>query len=388
VAVRRRAAAKRFVASQQDWHTSAYTAILTFTRMQTRFGSSTLEHPSGIAPRSGPAPLVLPAQPEPAPVLIFDACQVGVVLRAVLFVEAVVAIGVMFGATHPLDWISRLALITGAALPATLAWLIAACALKKQLQKMSITGQWLGGISLGVLAGLYGCGVLAFIGFTQEPPWLASAAAGAAFAAALVAALVARAKGRAPASANARLAELQSRIRPHFLFNTLNSAIALVRAEPARAEAVLEDLAELFRSALVDRGDAVSLEQEIDLAKRYIDIEQVRFGPRLRVQWVIDPAARLAKVPPLLLQPLVENAVKHGVEPSTQGADIKVSTEKRGSTVVVKVTNTVPAGHGSAGHGVALRNVQDRLKLLHDVQTAFRATMVDGIYQVRIEVPA
>jgi two-component system, LytTR family, sensor histidine kinase AlgZ len=355
--------------------------------MQTRFGSSTLEHPSQAPARSGPVPLALPVPIEPAPVLVFDACQVGVVLRAVLFVEAIVAIGVMFGAATPLDWISRLALITGAALPATLAWLIAACALKKQLQKMSIAGQWLGGVSLGVLAGLYGCGVLAFIGFTQDAPWLASAATGAAFAAALVAALVARAKGRAPASANARLAELQSRIRPHFLFNTLNSAIALVRAEPARAEAVLEDLAELFRSALVDRGDAVSLEQEIDLAKRYIDIEQVRFGPRLRVLWVLDPAARLAKVPPLLLQPLVENAVKHGVEPSTQGADIKVSTEKRGSTVVVKVTNTVPAGHGSAGQGVALRNVQDRLKLLHDVQTAFRATMVNGIYQVRIEVP-
>jgi two-component system, LytTR family, sensor histidine kinase AlgZ len=361
--------------------------ILTFRRMQTRFGSSTLDALSPTLPRAG---VVLPGlQPEPQPqaVLIFDACQVGVVLRAVLFVEAVLAIGVMFGANGPMDWVSRLALITGAGLPATLAWLVAACGLKKPLQKLPVAGQWLAGVALGMLAGLYGCGVLAFIGFTQDAPWLASAAAGAALAAALVAALVARARGRAPASANARLAELQSRIRPHFLFNTLNSAIALVRAEPARAEAVLEDLAELFRSALVDRGDAVSLEQEIDLAKRYIDIEQVRFGQRLRVQWVIDPAASLAKVPPLLLQPLVENAVKHGVEPSAQGADIKVSTEKRGSTVVVKVTNTVPAGHGSAGHGVALRNVQDRLRLLHDVQTAFRATMVDGIYQVRIEVP-
>ncbi len=355
--------------------------------MQTRFGSSKLEPPSHTRSRAGLLPLELPAAVEPEPVLIFDACQISVVLRAVLFVQAVVAIGVMFGANSPLDWISRLGLITGAALPATLAWLVAACAFKKQLQKMHTTAQWLGGMTLGVLAGLSGCGVLVFIGFTQDAPWTASAAAGAAFAAALVAALVARAKGRAPASANARLAELQSRIRPHFLFNTLNSAIALVRAEPARAEAVLEDLAELFRSALVDRGDAVTLEQEIDLAKRYIDIEQVRFGQRLRVQWAIDPAARLAKVPPLLLQPLVENAVKHGVEPSAQGADIKVSTQRRGSAVVVKVTNTVPAGHGSAGHGVALCNVQDRLKLLHDVQTAFRATMVDGIYQVRIEVP-
>jgi two-component system, LytTR family, sensor histidine kinase AlgZ len=102
---------------------------------------------------------------------------------------------------------------------------------------------------------------------------------------------------------------------------------------------------------------------------------------------VVDEAANQALVPPLLLQPLVENAVKHGVEPSADGANIKISTQRRGSTVVVKVTNTVPAGHGQQGHGVALRNVEDRLKLLHDLQTAFRATMVDGVYQVRIEVP-
>jgi two-component system, LytTR family, sensor histidine kinase AlgZ len=357
--------------------------------MQTRFGTSHFDSVACVA--SPEQQLVLPLSELPAiapPVLIFDACQVGVVLRTVLFVQGVLGVGVMFGAATPLDWLVRLALITGAALPATLVWLIAACALKKPLQRLTRAGQWVAGVALGVLAGLYGCGLMWFMGFAPDAPWLASAAAGALFAAAMVAALVARAAGRAPASANARLAELQSRIRPHFLFNTLNSAIALVRAEPARAEAVLEDLSELFRSALVDRGDAVSLEQEITLAQRYLDIEHVRFGDRLRVQWVIDEAANAALVPPLVLQPLVENAVKHGVEPSIKGADIKISTQKRGSTVVVKVTNTVPAGHGAGGHGVALRNVHERLRLLHDVEGTFRATMVDGIYQVRIEVPA
>jgi two-component system, LytTR family, sensor histidine kinase AlgZ len=248
--------------------------------MQTRFGTSTFDPLPATASRlEQTTPFAQPV-PVAAPVLVFDACQVGVVLRAVLFVELVLAVGVMFGVNSTADWLARLALITGAALPATLVWLITACALKKQLQRLPKAGQWMGGITLGVLAGLYGCGMLAFIGFTQDAPWLASAATGALFASGLVAALVWRAAGRAPASANARLAELQSRIRPHFLFNTLNSAIALVRAEPARAEAVLEDLAELFRSALIDRGDAVTLEQEIDLAKRYMDIEQVGDRPR------------------------------------------------------------------------------------------------------------
>jgi len=93
-------------------------------------------------------------------------------------------------------------------------------------------------------------------------------------------------------------------------------------------------------------------------------------------------------LPPLLLQPLVENAVKHGVEPSATGAKIRISTQRRGSSVVIKVTNTVPAGPGERGNGVALDNVRDRLKLLHDVQGQFQCGLKAGVFQVRIEVPA
>jgi two-component system sensor histidine kinase AlgZ len=191
-----------------------------------------------------------------------------------------------------------------------------------------------------------------------------------------------------PADTAARLSELQARIRPHFLFNTLNSAIALVREDPARAETILEDLSDLFRHALMDPGQAVTLAEEVDLARRYLDIEQVRFGERLQVEWALDELAGGARLPALLLQPLVENAVKHGVEPSPSGAQVKVSTQRRGATVVIKVTNTVPAGQGRRGHGVAQANVRDRLRLLHDVQGQFQTVLKDGIYQVRIEVPA
>ena len=108
---------------------------------------------------------------------------------------------------------------------------------------------------------------------------------------------------------------------------------------------------------------------------------------RLRVEWKIDESAGAATLPPLLLQPLVENAVKHGVEPSDTGAEIRISTERRSRMAVIKVTNTVPAGRGARGHGVALDNVRDRLSLLHDLQGTFRTVLVDGVYQVRIEVP-
>ena len=331
--------------------------------------------------------------PEPPtsgllPVLVFDACHVGVVLRAVLFVEAVVGVGAMFGASTFIDWLTRLSLITGGALPGTLVWLIAACSLKKGLARLNSNVQQVAGVALGAVAGAYGCWVLSMVGLLESAPWLACAFSGALLSAVLVAALVWRAKGKTPAATAARLSELQARIRPHFLFNTLNSAIALVRAEPAKAEALLEDLSDLFRQALAEPGESVTLADEITLAQRYLAIEQVRFGERIQVEWALDPLASKAKLPPLLLQPLVENAVKHGVEPSADGAHIRISTQRRGSTVVIKVTNTVPAGQGERGNGVALNNVRDRLNLLHDVQGQFQCGLKEGVFQVRIEVPA
>lgn len=321
-------------------------------------------------------------------VLLYDACQVGVALRAVLFVEAVVAVGAMYGTSTALDWIVRLALLTGSALPATVFWLVLACLFKRPLGRLPRPAQYAAGVLLGALAGLYGCGMLLLAGLLSPAPWLASAASGALLAGVLVAVLALRARGRMPADTAARLSELQSRIRPHFLFNTLNSAIALVRAEPAKAEALLEDLSDLFRHALVDQGESVTLGDEIALARRYLDIEQVRFGERLQLEWALDPLADGARLPPLLLQPLLENAVRHGVEPSPTGAQIRISTQRRGSTVVIKVTNTVPSGPGPHGYGVALDNVRDRLRLLHDVQCSFQTVHKDGIYQVRMEVPA
>ena len=321
--------------------------------------------------------------------LVFDACRVGVVLRAVLFVEAVVAVAAMFGATDVLQWLTRLSLVTGAALPATLVWLLVACSLKKLLARLRPAFQQGAGVLLGALAGLYGCGVLWFMGLLDMAPWWASAFSGALLSAALVAALVLRAKGKTPAATTARLAELQARIRPHFLFNTLNSAIALVRAEPRQAERLLEDLSDLFRYALKEQAQSVTLSDEIALAQRYLAIEQVRFGERIQVEWALDEQAGGARLPPLLLQPLVENAVKHGVEPSASGARIRVSTQRRGDMVVLKVSNTVAptAGISSAGHGLALDNVRERLSLLHDVQGRFQCGLKDGVFQVRIEVP-
>ena len=328
------------------------------------------------------------AEPAAAsPVLVFDACQTGVVLRAVLFVEVAVSVALMFGSQSLLEWLTRMSLVTGGAMPAVLSWLLVACLCKRVLARLRPELQYLLAALLGGLAALYGCGLLALTGLLPSPPWLASACSGLLLSSVLIAALVLRAKGRTPANTAARLTELQSRIRPHFLFNTLNSAIALVRAEPAKAEMLLEDLSDLFRHALMDQGESVTLADEIALARRYLAIEQVRFGERLQIEWSLDPKADGARLPPLLLQPLVENAVRHGVEPSASGALLRISTQRRGKTVVIKVSNTVPAGPGPAGAGEALRNVRERLALLHDLQGQFRSGQKDGVFQVRMEVP-
>jgi two-component system sensor histidine kinase AlgZ len=193
-----------------------------------------------------------------------------------------------------------------------------------------------------------------------------------------------------PSDARARLAELQSRIRPHFLFNTLNTAVSLVRTDPARAEGVLEDLADLFRVALIDTGGAsgaVTLGSELDLARRYLAIESLRFGDRLRLEWQLDPAADAARLPPLVLQPLLENAVRHGVEPAEAGGMVRVRTRVRLGRAEITIDNSVGTAASRPGHGLALANVRERLRLLHDLDAQFDVYQGDGRYRVRLVVP-
>ena len=240
-----------------------------------------------LAHAAGARPIAEMPEHLRARVQVFDTCQVGTVLRAVLFVQAIVVVAALFGAHSFVAWITQMAIYTGAALPAVLAWLLTVCGLKRQLGLLPMAGQWSAAIGFGALSGLYGCALLVWMG----------------------------------------------------------------------------------------------------LAEHYLAIEQVRFGERLRVEWSVDETASKAKLPPLILQPLVENAVKHGVEPSASGAVVRISTQRRGGVVVIKVTNTVPAGSGRRGNGLALDNVRQRLTLLHDVQGRFQSALVNGVFQVRLEIP-
>jgi len=263
------------------------------------------------------------------------------------------------------------------------------CAARRMLGRWREPWQWLALMGLGAATASLGWQLLELA--NDEPTALfrliSVAVAGASVAAMLLAWLKLREHSQRPADAMAQLVELQARIRPHFLFNTLNTAMALVRVDPQQAEGVLEDLSELFRVALADAGAAVSLDEEVALARRYLAIEQIRFGERLRVRWNIDASVGNARVPPLLLQPLVENAVRHGVEPNEEGGEVEVSTVRRGDEVEIRVVNTVGLPARTAGHGLALRNVRQRLRLMHDVAARFEVTPQPGSFSVRLVVP-
>ena len=334
---------------------------------------------------------------------VFDVCHVGVVLRVVLGVQVVVGLGVAFASTGVTDALDRWAQSAMVSLPASLLWLVVACGARKVLGRATEWGQWLGAVGLGaVVGGLAHCqarwleqwvtGQPLGLDWRFVPPIMA----GAALAGVTLVWLKQRAHSQLPAHAAARLAELQARIRPHFLFNTLNTAIALVQIDPQRAESVLEDLAELFRQALSSPSLRSTLADEVELARRYLSIEQLRFGERVTVRWELDEAVSGAEVPALILQPLVENAVRHGIEANPLGGWIVVRTRVQAGQAVLTVSNSVPAqgpSAATAGHGIALRNVRQRLKLMHDVEADFEAGLHKGegaqppIYVVRIAVP-
>jgi len=208
-------------------------------------------------------------------------------------------------------------------------------------------------------------------------------------AAAVLAYLRLHTKAYSPALAEARLQALQARIRPHFLFNSLNAVLALIRRDPRRAERTLEDLADLFRALMSDGRSLVRLADEINLIERYAAIEQLRLGERLRLSWDLDHAPMDAMLPALVLQPLLENAVYHGVEPGTGIGDVLVRIERRGDQVLMRIENPwlEPAAGARAGNHMALDNIRERLMLFFDDEARLETSIEGARYRVNIEIP-
>ena len=189
-------------------------------------------------------------------------------------------------------------------------------------------------------------------------------------------------------SAQARVHALQARIRPHFLFNSMNTIAALTRSNPQVAEQAVQDLADLFRATLSDQRGQITLDEEIEIARTYERIEKLRMGERLRVEWKLDPVPKSAIVPSLMIQPLLENAIYHGVEPRPEGGTICVNGEFSNGLVTIVVRNPVPdSAVPREGNRVALANIRERLTLVYDERATIKAGRFDNEYIVTLRFP-
>jgi len=189
--------------------------------------------------------------------------------------------------------------------------------------------------------------------------------------------------------AKARVHALQARIRPHFLFNSMNTIAALTRSNPARAEEAVQDLADLFRANLSEKRNQIPLSDEIDVARTYQRMEQLRLGSRLHVEWKVDSLPSNALVPGLTLQPLLENAIYHGIEPRADGGKVTVTGEFKQGMITVVVRNPVPPANLTVreGNRLALANIKERMDLMYGERATVKAGRFDEEYIVTLRFP-
>lgn len=195
-------------------------------------------------------------------------------------------------------------------------------------------------------------------------------------------------RSKTQAELKSRLSALQANIRPHFFFNTLNTVASLIHTDPDAAEEMLLDLADLFRAVLKPDAETVQLKDEIVLAKRYLSIEQTRLGERLQVHWHEDEGVDNVLVPSLLLQPLLENAVYHGIQPSTQPGYISITMTRVDDSVRIDIQNSkTHANPNYTGHGMAQKNTQSRLLAMFGERASIRWHNSDELYRVELTLP-
>lgn len=321
-----------------------------------------------------------------------DFRNLGVMLRVLLGVNLLAAAAALVQSSGVDDWLQRyvdLAAWVQPPLLVNLALLALAAPLLRRLSAR--VGQ-----SLVVVLAALSCALLfdfwRFMAL-DEGGWsriLRAALLGASVAFVMLSYLGLRARSLSPALAEARLQALTARIRPHFLFNSLNAVLSLIRSDPRRAETALEELAELFRALMRDHRDLLPLADEISLCRQYLNLEKLRLGERLNIEWeIVDVPADLT-VLPLMLQPLLENAVYHGIEASGEPGTVHIRFARSGDELHIDLAN--PCGVGEAAQGgnkMALANIRERLALYYDLEARLEtqeAVLENGQHQYRVHI--
>ena len=321
--------------------------------------------------------------------LVPDGCNVGVILRVAVAVNAAALVG---AASVADSWpaVMQVFLAQAAILePATLVSLLIWCLLRRSLPPLSARLQRPLAWSVPLLAVLIVAPIL-----TATAQGVLRAPTGGMLLAALAAGVVIqhymelRARAYSPALAEAKYQALQSRIRPHFFFNSLNAAVSIVRTDPARAERMLESIADLIRAVMGDVRKLVPFEQELDLCRKYVEIEQTRLGDRLKVDWQIGAVHPRAEVPQLLLQPLIENAVRYGAEKIAGDCEIAVQVRSRGFNLEVFVSNPIARDPiQREGNQIGLTNIRGRLALIYDLEARLETRIRNDRFELTLTIP-
>ncbi|HUX90248.1 MAG TPA: histidine kinase [Gallionellaceae bacterium] len=318
--------------------------------------------------------------------------NLGATLRIILLVNGVVMLAVIAQAVSVRDIVQRFIDSSAFVQPVLLSSLLLLYILNDRLARLVYWKGVVAVTSLVVLVTL----AIAYLGGDLYAPtfedmsfhaWR-NALLSSAITALLLVYFKLRALSLSTALHDARLQALQARIRPHFLFNSINAVLSIVRADPKRAETALEDMADLFRMAMADSQKMVLLRREIELSRQYLSLEKLRLGERLVESWQIDEALNDALIPPLILQPLLENAVYHGIEPLSEGGVIEVRLARVGSELHLDVRNPCRGQYGlHNGNKMALENIRERLALQFDVEAKYTVESGSDYYHVHIQLP-
>ncbi|MEI6737264.1 MAG: histidine kinase [Pseudomonadota bacterium] len=366
-----------------------------------------INDPSNFARNNVPFPAPPTPTPTPPPLhaphightsRLPDFCNLGVMLRLLVIVNILVLAAALVRADIVTDLsglMRQFLLISIVAQPAIILSLVATCTLKPLFLKLTYwQGVWAVFGLETLVGGLFWYLYLAIIpivslGDSISPlPLLQFNLFFFLVTAVVLFYFDLRARSLAPALTEARLQALQARIRPHFLFNSINAVLSLIRDEPKRAERMLEDMAELFRVLMADNRQLKPLEDEIALCRQYLEIELIRLGERLKVDWQITEMPARALVPPLILQPLIENAVYHGVEPQQGDGALTIAIHTSGKQMQIELTNPYhsESTHVS-GNRMAIANIKERLQLHFDAEASLRAEIKGAQYVVTINMP-
>ena len=315
--------------------------------------------------------------------------NLGIHLRILLIVNVLAMLAAMLLAKQMREFLPLLAELSAVVQPIILMSMLSLYLLYPLLTKLKY---WQGALLILLLEMVIAALVVTFLSqyFAFENisnPYRASALAGAVTAIVMYYFYL-QERAYSPAIAEARLQALQARIRPHFLFNSINAVLSLIRSQPKRAESALEDMADLFRVLMAENRDLVPISEEIGLCRQYLNIESLRLEDRLKISWQIDDMPPDALIPPLILQPLLENAVYHGIEPMPEGGEIVVSIVPKNKELHISISNPyAPENDHHSGNKMALKNIKERLKLHFDLEATLKTEAKSNHYKVSIHLP-